>query len=330
MPVVIVTADRGAASRGADGREIMRRFPFITTIARLRERRALLNIVLGCWVLAEGPARASESAAMDAAARGARAAASSQAGPSGSAEAEDWVELLPQISMLRDNYLLLGYDTSELNDGTVVRLQISFKIRAFVRGLYVAFTQRLFQDLSSKSNPIYDVNYEPEVFYRYDVSQAVAAKTYLRWVQIAFSHLSNGREGDASRSWSILYVEALARRGAAYLQPRLWVPVTKSELNDDIEHFWGYGQLRLGYRFANGIESSLVGRLGTKLKGSLRADLNLPLRALPLLHRLPTSISIWLQLWHGFGDSLRGYSEKSTFISGGLGFRPALCQRECS
>jgi outer membrane phospholipase A len=66
----------------------------------------------------------------------------------------------------------------------------------------------MFWHLDQHSRPIYDVNYNPEFFYRYLLSDSTFFKTLDFGL---FEHESNGRDGADSRSENNFYLRANGR-----------------------------------------------------------------------------------------------------------------------
>ena len=225
------------------------------------------------------------------------------------------------VLLFRDNYLLFGHDSSDLNRGFVAKFQLSIRLRLVFSDLYFGFTQRSFMDLLADSRPFFDHNFAPELRYRWQLPKTWAQKALVRWIAISVNHESNGRSGPASRSWNRVIFETRLAVAGAYAGLALWLPFALEDTNSNIAEYYGYGELTLGYRLANGAEFSGNARVG-RWRGYLRGDVTLPLRLLPGLGWLTVQTSLWLQLRYGFGETLIGYDRKATSVACGLGFRP--------
>lgn len=90
--------------------------------------------------------------------------------------------------------------------GHLSKVQLSFKT-PLVRDLpvYFGYTQVMFWDLGADSKPFRDLTYNPELFYRWNFDH----KNFLRAIDfIPWSHNSNGKQGNDSRSYEKMTVRA--------------------------------------------------------------------------------------------------------------------------
>lgn len=228
------------------------------------------------------------------------------------------------FSMYNENYLLLGWDDSYLNQGFIAKFQVSAKFAFPVKGLFFGYTQRSFMDVLEDSTPLYDNNYMPEFYYVYTFSDKFTNKHKVRFLKAGYIHESNGREGLDSRSWERLYAEASFEFGGLYIQPMAWFPFFKDTQNPDITRYYGYGEINAGYIWPNDIQLSGRVRKGTDLKkGNVKIDFSVPFTIFD--KELPKGWSrsyMWLQVWQGYGESYIGYREATTAVAAGVGFRP--------
>lgn len=123
--------------------------------------------------------------------------------------------------------------------------------------LHFGYTQKSIWNLYADSAPFEENNYNPELFYSYQVQ-----RFGIGWATIGLEHESNGEGGSDSRSWNRLYgqarwnfrikngVEALAERPSdlrdwyAALDLKLWWPFDKDDDQVDLAEFIGYGRLQ--------------------------------------------------------------------------------------
>lgn len=91
------------------------------------------------------------------------------------------------------NYIAVGQDDA--------LMQISFKYRLGRDwNTYLAFTNVVKWDVWGDSSPYDDINFKPEIFYRFTPDLE-----YLVSVDAGYWHESNGRDGEESRSWDQLF-----------------------------------------------------------------------------------------------------------------------------
>jgi len=146
----------------------------------------------------------------------------------GAIRAEEAERELVQLYQYKPMYFLLGTPQT--------KAQFSLKARV-VRGwdLYFAYSQLIVWDLFKESRPFRDLNYNPEGFYRWSIGGRPAdlppedrARISNRWIDLGFyEHESNGKAGDASRSWdrhSVRYHETrkVGERASISWSFKLW------------------------------------------------------------------------------------------------------------
>lgn len=83
------------------------------------------------------------------------------------------------------------------------KIQLSFKVPIIKnQPLYLAYTQQMFWNLSETSKPFQDSTYNPELIYSIDTKYGgLSSIDFSVW-----SHTSNGKSGDDSRSFNRYYV----------------------------------------------------------------------------------------------------------------------------
>ena len=125
-------------------------------------------------------------------------------------------------------------------NGNDAKMQFSLKYR-LIRdfGLYFAYTNLIVWDVWEYSTPYRDINFKPELFYRW--------RPDLKWIYSAdagYWHNSNGKDGEKDRAWDRLF-------GRVNMTVPLWhfdlvwltaiyYTFNKNEANDDIENYLGW------------------------------------------------------------------------------------------
>ncbi|MGZ3671259.1 MAG: phospholipase A [Bdellovibrionota bacterium] len=222
-----------------------------------------------------------------------------------------------KLSAYKPSYTVVGK-----NDG---KIQLSFKARpASAFALYFGYTQLMMWDIYKSSAPMRDVNFNPEVFYRFTLGD----KEELRWIDFGpFEHESNGFDGANSRSWNrtyLRYSDTLFTDGPRKLQwsVKLWVPYSceggfctryrgVGEGTASIDNLFGtaIGENDLTLRFYPGGPSALnLAKGGQELTFRLR-----PVRRafMPLFV---------VQFFHGYGENLLDQAREGLALRGGIGF----------
>lgn len=188
--------------------------------------------------------------------------------------------------------------------------------------LRIGYTQRSVWDINAFSSPFYDTSYMPEIVINTEAPMPKDNTGWFTWLGLrgGFLHESNGKDGDASRSLNI-----------AYLRPRFvlgrfdsWLFVMLPEIHGylgDIENnprlrdYRGYGKLR--FYAGRGSGAALMVSLwgGHEFDhGTYQLDLTTPFRT----RLLNVESYFQLQYFHGYGESLRGYDERTEALRIGL------------
>lgn len=242
----------------------------------------------------------------------------------------------------KPNYLLLAsyndnqsgegleLDDSEL-DHTEVKFQLSFKVPltkdlfGYENGrIFAAYTMKSFWQAYNGdiSSPFRETNHEPEVFLALRSNWEIFGFNN-PYILAGFSHQSNGRGGELSRSWNRLYLDFIFERGDFALSIKPWYRLpegSKSYLGDpggddnpDISSYMGYGEL-------TGAWSKYGNTLSIMFRNNLRHSHNRGAVELgwsfPLGEGMP--LKGYLQYFNGYGESLIDYNTSVNRIGFGV------------
>jgi phospholipase A1 len=237
------------------------------------------------------------------------------------------VYLLPFRAMSKAN----EFPTSPNPDNTVsqplglddieAKFQLSFKTKVWqnIAGspadLWFGYTQQSYWQVynKSESSPFRETDYEPEAFVTVPVDFGKPGFK-LRYVNIGFTHQSNGRTNPLSRSWNRIYAAFGMETDNLVIQVRPWYRIREDAANDnnpDITDYMGRGELALLYRYGQQ-QFALVGRHSLKggdaNHGGLQLEWSFPLAGYLRAH---------VQAFTGYGESLIDYNHRQSTI--GLG-----------
>lgn len=203
-------------------------------------------------------------------------------------------------------------------DPTEVKFQLSLRTKLADNligdngDLWVGYTQQSnWQAYNSvESAPFRETNYEPEVILSWRTGLELFG---WRWQMVNFGvvHQSNGRSEALSRSWNRAYALFGIERGNLSIRVRPWLRVEPSgdDDNPDIEEYLGHGDLRVNWR-RGGHDIGLLARLNRgENRGALQADWHFPLTG---------DIKVYLQVFHGYGETLIDYNHRQTTIGLGI------------
>lgn len=223
------------------------------------------------------------------------------------------------ISVYEPIYFILGGD-----GGLNAKFQLSFRYRLFdnqgrlanhlpwIDDLYLSFSQTSLWNLHDKSNPFRDSSYRPRLFYAdYSVAKFFDGRMRIG-VEGGVGHESNGKDGEESRSYNMLYVRPVALFGdpeglRGYFAPLIHNYIAESD-NPDIQNYRGYVDWLIGVGSKGGLDFSATLRKGTqKNYGSAEVNVSYPLSKLS-----GGDLTGWLllQYFGGYGESLLDYNRK--------------------
>lgn len=223
------------------------------------------------------------------------------------------------VSVYEPVYVIVGGD-----DGLNAKFQISFRYRLFdgegalasklpwIDDLYLAFSQTSLWDLNELSKPFRDSSYRPRLFFaNYDLGRMFDGRVRLGF-EAGAGHESNGKDGDASRSFNMFYVRPTLTLGDPegfniYAAPLIHNYVADDE-NPDLADYRGYVDWLFGAGSKGGLNFWTVLRHGRRSNyGSVEMNLSFPLSKLS-----GGDLTGWLMLQYfgGHGESLLDYDRK--------------------
>jgi phospholipase A1/A2 len=222
------------------------------------------------------------------------------------------------FSLYGANYLIIGPENSPVAGNVTSKFQLSLKYDTGAHW-YLAYTQRVYWDITGDSQPILDMSVQPELFYLWQPVPERASRWHLQDGRAGFVHESNGKDGNNSRSWNRAYLEPHFRWGGLFLEPRVWAILDLDEQNRDLADYYGYLDLKFGYETASRQRFTVTGRHGSK-HGSVQLDASLPLQSL----WANGNMRPWLyaQAWAGYGETLLYYNVRTYAFRIGLEFHP--------
>lgn len=212
-------------------------------------------------------------------------------------------------------------DTIPLN-ATEFKFQLSLKVKA-VQGLFkgngdlwVGYTQTSRWQLynSALSRPFRETDYEPEVLLSFRTKYRVLGFTG-RLFTFGLVHQSNGRSEPLSRSWNRLVAQVGLERGNTTVLLRPWwrIPEPPStDNNQEIENFLGNGEFLVMHAMARHLVTLQV----------RTSFLNDPFHGGSVMgewsYSIKGNLKLYMQVFHGFGESLIDYNHEQTMIGVGV------------
>jgi phospholipase A1 len=232
----------------------------------------------------------------------------------------------------KPNYFLFGNPDS--------KIQLSAKAQLFEeKRLYFAYSQVMFWEIGRVSSPITDVNFNPELFYRFDLSGAPkeqdtspddpVARGDKTWLDVGLlEHESNGEADPFSRSWNRSYVKYVLESDyddglRLYSTFKAWFPWKSSfdRANADLLYYRGLYEIELTCAGLLGERSDVTLRLyagGPSHVNPFEGGQELTLRFGVGHGRL---VPLWtVQIFNGYAEDLLFFDRRRTMLRAGLSY----------
>jgi phospholipase A1 len=192
--------------------------------------------------------------------------------------------------------------------------QLSGKWRVFGSDFYLAYTQKSFWQFANgaESSPFRETNYDPEVFWRWELDK----KRFNRWaLDIGVEHESNGQRFPDSRSWNRIYVAPFQAKGRYMVYLKFWARVPEGspstatnqngDDNPDITDYMGYSELTASRQIGNEqLLTAMVRGNAATGRGAVQLTWSVPSEG---------GWVFWgVSVFHGYGESLVFYDQEIT------------------
>jgi outer membrane phospholipase A len=252
------------------------------------------------------------------------------------AASDEYITPKTWLEGYKPNYFLYGTPDS--------KIQLSAKVQILEEArLYFGYSQLMFWNISYASSPIADVNFNPELFFRFDFSGPAKEKREVApddspegpktWLDLGiFEHESNGESFYNSRAWNRSYVRYVLEgryenNVRIYSSFKAWVPYvgTFDQMNPDLLYYRGLYEVEftcanfLGEAFTRSDLTLRVYSGGPSHLDPFAGGQELTLRFTRRMH--PQIVPLWtLQVFNGYGEDLLYYNQRRTVFRGGLSF----------
>ncbi len=230
----------------------------------------------------------------------------------------------PYFGLYKDNYFTIGTSIgskpSRTNSDVKFQISISQRLTKSVLPwhsyLYLFYSQKAMWNVFEESLPFHDLNFNPGIGW----SKLIISKGRLVGkVSLILEHESNGRDGEASRSWN-----KISLSGAAFIDPNImvhakyWIPIIDGQGNKDILKYSGIYQAGIQGITNNKrwvFDLTFVKRKGWNLSGNIIA--NVGFRLFPNANQF-----LMLHYYNGYGENLLDYNKFHSRLRIGLLIRP--------
>ena len=208
---------------------------------------------------------------------------------------------------------------------TEMKFQFSVKYPIFTNvfgernRLYVAYTQLSYWQAYQDSAFFRESDYSPEIFLRFRHDDHYLLGWKAKKTDIGFVHESNGMGGDLERGWNRIFISQKLSRNDWDISLMLWYRVSGlsrfgiHEYNPTITDYLGHGLLTLKRTQGNQIYS-------IELRNQINSGFSKGAEILTWSYRLKNNISVFIQGFSGYGQSLGEYDHYTNSIGIGFGF----------
>lgn len=230
------------------------------------------------------------------------------------------------MSTHEDNYFVSG------KDDVLFKMSIKYNlIYPFSSGLYFAYTETAFWNIYDKSSPFREFNHNPEIFYMVEENNNLFGDSDLSFIDYItfglYEHKSNGRDDIYSRSLDRSYIEVQCSTGNYYnigLRLKVFAYYDSLRGNEDLPRYVGYTESELFLKVnSKNTDELLLYKIYIKgapssdfRKGWIDIGFVSPIISAHLQPR------IFINIFHGYGESLVDYNKRITNIRCGLMFVP--------
>ena len=230
----------------------------------------------------------------------------------------------PFFGPYKDTYFTVGLPLNEKPNeyNSDVKFQISFRQRLtksilpYHSHLFLSYSQKAMWNVFEESLPFHDLNFNPGI----GLQKLIVSKGRLvGTATLMLEHESNGRDGEASRSWN-----KISFSGAALIDPQLmvhaktWIPIIDGQNNKDILKYSGIFQagaqfLSTGKRWVADV--TFVKRKGWNLNCNTIINVGYRIRE-------RDNQFLMLHFYDGYGENMLDYNKYHCRLRIGLLIRP--------
>ena len=234
------------------------------------------------------------------------------------------IDSTPSFGIYKDNYFIFGTSVGPKANkhNTDVKFQISVRQRLtrstlpWGTYLYLCYTQRVFWNVCEKSVPMHDFLFNPGIglfkpFY--------TGGRFIGGAGLLIEHESNGRDGEASRSWNkVTLFGNMIVFDRLIVNGKIWIPIVDGEYNHDLLRYAGLFQVGASYHTPNnkfGFSAQFVKRMGWDLNFNTTLEFSWH-----VFKR--NNLYLFAQYYNGFGENLLDYNRFGSRLRVGFVIKP--------
>ncbi len=236
------------------------------------------------------------------------------------------MDIGPYFGLYKDNYFAIGTDPlhkpNAYNSGIKFQLSISQRLTnatlPWGTYLYLFFTEKVFWEVFQNSMPMSDLNFNPGIGW----SKPFFIKDrYCGKMTLIVEHESNGRDGEASRSWN-----KVSLAGSAYVtewlsvHAKYWYPIVDGQNNKDILKYSGIFQM--GFQLNSKDRRFMFATTFVKRQGwnmNWNTNIQFGWRIFKESNQY-----LFFDFYNGYGEGLLAYNQFHNRLRFGILIRPTL------
>lgn len=230
----------------------------------------------------------------------------------------------PYYGLYKDNYFTVGTQpfAKPTSTNSDVKFQLSFMFRLteatlpWKSYLFLMYTQKTFWNVFQESLPMRDINFNPGVGW---TKPFFSKDRYMGKLTLLLEHESNGRDGDASRSWNkISLCGSTIIDEWLMVHAKFWIPIIDGGENKDILRYCGIYQGGLTVTTPNKEWSwglTWVKRQGWNLNMNTIWEVSWRVSD-------KMNLNLYAQYYNGYGENLIDYKQFHSRLRVGLVFKP--------
>ncbi|MDE6336081.1 MAG: phospholipase A [Muribaculaceae bacterium] len=230
----------------------------------------------------------------------------------------------PYYGLYKDNYFTVGTQpfAKPTSTNSDVKFQLSFMFRLteatlpWNSYLFLMYTQKTFWNVFQESLPMRDINFNPGIGW---AKPFFSKDRYMGKLTLLLEHESNGRDGDASRSWNkISLCGSTIIDEWLMVHAKFWIPIIDGGGNKDILRYCGIYQGGLMVTTPNKEWSwglTWVKRQGWNLNMNTIWEVSWRVSD-------KMNLNLYAQYYNGYGENLIDYKQFHSRLRVGLVFKP--------
>ena len=230
----------------------------------------------------------------------------------------------PYYGLYKDNYFTVGTQpfAKPTSTNSDVKFQLSFMFRLTEATLpwnsyiFLMYTQKTFWNVFQESLPMRDITFNPGAGW---TKPFFSKDRYMGKLTLLLEHESNGRDGDASRSWNKISLCASTIIDEwLMVHAKYWIPIIDGGGNKDILKYCGIYQG--GFVVTSRNKKWTWGLTWVKRQGWNFNFNTIWETSWKVSEKM--NLNLYAQYYNGYGENLIDYKQFHSRLRVGLVFKP--------